>query len=99
VRNCDQGGLQLESRDIRVITPLDGTHRAVMMAIERGKLHNLIVDQQVFGHQKAMGAVLGAILRLPPIKQALASEQVKSRFVEAMIHRYNDLPKDRQFLV
>ena len=40
-------------------------------------------------HHRALAAVLGAILRLPPIKQVLASEQVKSRYLETMITRYN----------
>jgi ferredoxin len=91
VRNCDKSGLQLERRASRVITPLDGTHRAVMMAIERGKLQNLIFDNHVLLHHRALAAFLGAVLRLPPIEQALASEQVKSRFLETMISRYNEL--------
>jgi len=34
-----------------------------------------------------LAAILGAILKLPPLKQALASEQVKSRYLEALIRR------------
>ena len=34
-----------------------------------------------------MAAVLGVILRLPPLKQALASRQVKSRYLEWLIAR------------
>ncbi|MFC1998005.1 4Fe-4S binding protein, partial [Chloroflexota bacterium] len=96
VRTCSQDGIRLKSRPVRVITPSDGTHRAIMMAIERGKLQNLIVDNQVLGHHRAMAAVLGAILKLPPIKQALASEQVKSRYVETLISQYNDLIGNKQ---
>jgi len=87
-RVCTKAGLQLKSRPTRVITPLDGTHRAVMMAIERGKLQNLIFDNQVLASHRALAGVLGAILRLPPLKQALAAEQVKSRYLEGLIHRY-----------
>jgi len=32
-----------------------------------------------------MAGVLGVILKLPPIKQVLASEQVKSRYLETLI--------------
>ena len=42
------------------------------MAIERGKLQNLLFDNQVMFSHRAMAAVLGVILKLPPIKQALA---------------------------
>ena len=32
-------------------------------------------------------ALLGAVLRLPPLKQALANEQMRSRFVAAVTRR------------
>jgi ferredoxin len=85
VRACKAGSLRLESRPGRVITPLDSTHKAVVMAIERGKLQDLIFDNRVLASHRAMAAVLGVILRLPPLKQALASKQVKSRYLEALI--------------
>ncbi|MDF1549478.1 MAG: 4Fe-4S binding protein, partial [Bacteroidales bacterium] len=89
VRVCDKNGISLKSRKARVITPLDGTHRAVVMAIERGKLQNLIFDNQVLWSHRAMAAVLGVILKLPPIKKLLASQQVKSRYLETLINYYN----------
>jgi ferredoxin len=89
VRTCSRGSLALRSRDERVITPVNGVHRAVVMAIERGKLQNLIFDNQVLWSHRALAAVLGVILKLPPIKQALATQQVKSRYVEALIARAN----------
>ncbi|HPU84062.1 MAG TPA: 4Fe-4S dicluster domain-containing protein [Candidatus Latescibacteria bacterium] len=88
VRACTDRHLSLKSRPQRVITPLNGTHRAVVMAIERGMLQNLIFDNRVLWSHRAMAAVLGVILRLPPVKQALASRQVKSRYLEAVIRQY-----------
>jgi len=82
-------GIHLETRPARVITPQDGVHRVIMMAIERGKLQNLIFDNQLLGNHRAMAAVLGVILKLPPLKQVLASEQFKSRALENLINRYN----------
>jgi ferredoxin len=87
VRVCKPKSLRLKSRPARVITPLNGVHRAVMMAIERGKLQNLIFDNRVLWNHRALAAVLGAILRLPPLKQALASRQVNSRYLETMSAR------------
>jgi hypothetical protein len=84
---CKAGSLRLESRPGRVITPLDSTHKAVVMAVERGKLQDLIFDNRALASHRAMAAVLGVILRLPPLKQALASKQVKSRYLEALIRR------------
>ena len=82
---CDKASLSLARRPERVITPLDSTHRVVLMAIERGKLQNLIADHQALASHRAMAAILGVILKLPPVKQALASRQLQSRYLEALL--------------
>ena len=87
VAACPSGLVSLESRPQRVITPLNSTHRAVLMAIERGKLQNLIFDVQAQWNHRAMAAILGVILRLPPLKQALASRQMKSRYLEYLLEK------------
>jgi len=84
---CNKNALKLKSRDARVITPVNSVHRVVTMAIERGKLQNLIFDRQVMFSHRAMAAVLGVILKLPPLKQALASRQFKSRYLASLIRR------------
>ncbi|PKL08185.1 MAG: (Fe-S)-binding protein [Spirochaetae bacterium HGW-Spirochaetae-7] len=81
VRACPTGALSLKSRPERVFTPVDSTHRAVIMAIERGKLQNLIFDNGALASHRAMAAILGVILRLPPVKQVMASEQMKSKYL------------------
>ena len=88
VRVCNKNSLLLKSREERVITPLNGVHRAVVMAIERGKLQNLLFDNQVLWSHRAMASVFGVILKLPPVKQLLASRQVKSRYLEHLIQRF-----------
>jgi ferredoxin len=88
VRACNHHALALRSRPQRVITPVNSVHRIVMMAIERGDLQNLLFDQRVFWNHRAMAAVLGVILRLPPLKQALASRQFKSRYLETLIMKF-----------
>ncbi len=85
VRACTKGNIHLESRPQRVLTPLDGTHRAVVMAIERGKLQHLIFDNRVLWSHRALAAILGVILKLPPLKQAMASQQIKSHYLEVLI--------------
>ena len=85
VRTCSRGSLSLRSRPERVITPLNSVHRTVMMAIERGGLQNLIFDNRVLWNHRALAAVLGVVLRLPPIKQVMASQQVKSRYMEYLV--------------
>lgn len=85
VRACKTNGIKLTERKERVITPVNSVHKVVMMAIEKGKLQNLIFDSHALWNHRAMAAILGVILRLPPIKQVLASEQVKSRYLGYLI--------------
>jgi len=87
VKACTEDNIELFSRPERVITPLNSVHRTVVMAIERGKLQNLIFDNRVLWSHRALAAVLGVILKLPPIKQAMASKQMKSRYLETLISR------------
>ena len=85
VRACPFGALHLEPRPGRVLTPVNTAHRVVLMAIERGALQHLIFDNQALTSHRAMAAILGVILRLPPLKQALASRQMKSRYLERLL--------------
>jgi ferredoxin len=88
-RVCPENCIGLKSRARRVITPLNTAHRVVVMAIEQGKLQELIFDNQVLESHRAMAAVLGVILKLPPIKQAMASQQMKSIYLETLVSRLN----------
>jgi Na+-translocating ferredoxin:NAD+ oxidoreductase RNF subunit RnfB len=85
LNGCDKKGIELQTRKERVITPVTSVHRIVIMAIERGQLQNLIFDNRVLFSHRAMAAVLGAILKLPPVKQALASQQFKSRYLISLL--------------
>ncbi len=85
---CNKKAIELRFAEERVITPVNSVHRVVTMAIERGKLQNLMFDNQVMFSHRAMAAVLGVILKLPPLKQALASQQFKSRYLAALLRRF-----------
>jgi NAD-dependent dihydropyrimidine dehydrogenase PreA subunit len=88
VRACTAThSLSLITRPERVLTPVDTAHRSVVMAIERGQLQNLIFDNQALFSHRAMAAILGTILKLPPAQQILANRQVKSRYLEALLAR------------
>ena len=85
VRACARNALSLRSRGKRVITPVTTAHRTVLMAIERGKLQNLIFDNQAHWNHRAMAAILGVILKLPPVKQIMASRQMKSIYLDKLL--------------
>lgn len=84
---CKFGALEMNERPTRVFTPVDITHRVVLEAIEKGKLQNLIFDNQAHFNHRILAAILGVILKLPPIKQVMASEQVKSKYILKLIER------------
>jgi ferredoxin len=85
VPTCPKGGVRLAPRKERVITPVNSTHRIVVMAIERGLLQELVFDNQAHLSHRAMAAILGVILKLPPAKQALASRQLRSRYLDRLL--------------
>jgi ferredoxin len=87
VRSCTRNGIRMKPRAQRVITPLNSVHKVVMMAIERGQFQNLLFDNQVLFSHRALAAVFGAVLKLPPVKQIMASEQIKSKYLENLIKR------------
>jgi ferredoxin len=87
VRACPSSALGLVAREARVVTPVNSAHRVVLMAIERGKLQNLIFDNQALTSHRAMAAILGAVLALPPAKRLMASAQMRSNYLERLLSR------------
>lgn len=87
VRACKKGALSLRSRPERIVTPVSSAHRAVLMAIERGKLQDLVFDNRALASHRAMAAVLGVILKLPPAKRLMASEQMRSKYLVSLLDR------------
>jgi ferredoxin len=85
VAACPEHGISLRPRDQRVITPVDSVRRTVSMAVERGTLQHLIFDNHALASHRAMAAVLGAILRLPPVKRSMAVGQLGSRYLDKLI--------------
>lgn len=85
VRNCGFDALKLEKRQSRVITPVNTAHRVVLMAIDKGMLANLIFDNNALASHRMLAAVLNAIIKLPPAKQVLANEQIRSKYLANMM--------------
>jgi len=88
VRECPNNSITLEKRKEQIITPVNSVHRIVLMAIEKGKLQNLIFDNQAFISHRVMAAILGAILKMPPVKRLMASKQMKSIYLEKLLEKF-----------
>ena len=57
------------------------------MAIEKGQLANLIFDNRALVSHRAMAAILSSILKLSPVKKAMASEQMKSIYLDKLLSK------------
>ncbi len=91
-QTCPTGAVRLIPRPRRVVTPLNTAHRVVLMAIERNTLQHIIFDNQVLQSHRALAALLGAILRLPPIQRFLAGRQLRSRYLATLVNRLHWQP-------
>lgn len=87
VRSCTKDSIRLIRREQTIITPVNSVHRTVLMALEKGLLADLIFDNKAFASHRAMASVLSVILKLPPVKQAMASKQMKSVYLDNLISR------------
>jgi hypothetical protein len=59
------------------------------MAIDKGLLQELIFDNKALASHRAMAAILGVILKLPPVKQVMASRQMKSVYLARLLEKYS----------
>ena len=82
---CKNGALTMGPREQRVYTPETMFDRYVAMAIERGKLAELIFgDSDGFSHL-ALARILGALERSAPAKAILAIKPLKSVFLSRIV--------------
>ena len=81
---CPTRACTLVKRGQRVIHPETTFERIMLQCLEKGTLQN-----QIFAHPKSinerfMRSFVGGFLKLPPVKRALMSDRLRSRFLDAM---------------
>ncbi len=72
----------MEPRDDRPFVPADTMERVAVMAIERGKLGDLLYDNVGSGLGRAVAHSLSLIERMPPWKAAMAIKPLRSVFLD-----------------
>jgi ferredoxin len=83
--SCRRGAIHMESRAQRVHTPENVFDRVVTMAIERGKLGELIGDApDRLGH-RALGRIVTILERTGLVKASLAIKPLRSAFLDGVI--------------
>lgn len=83
-QTCKTDAVLLDKREQRVIHPENTYERILLQSLRNGKLqHQLFPNPQQITH-KAMRGILGAFLRLDPVKRGLMSDILRSRFLSAI---------------
>jgi len=81
---CKSKALVLVRGKKRVITPESTFERILLQCLERGTLQNQLFDNPRGITQRFMRGFIGGFLRLNPVKKALMSDQLRSRFLSLM---------------
>ena len=82
---CKFGGVTMRPRSKRVFTPETAFDQMISMAIERGKLGNLLFDDPEKLSHRAMSRVVGVLEKSSPVKAAKAIKPLKSTFLNMMV--------------
>lgn len=89
---CPRDCITMQPRATRVHTPESTIEKVMLMALERGKLQNLIFDDPTASSHAVMRTFFKVLLTLPPAKQLLARQQLKSRFVKFLVKQAASRP-------
>ncbi|MBI4614277.1 MAG: 4Fe-4S dicluster domain-containing protein [Planctomycetes bacterium] len=87
---CVRGAMKMERDPVRPTVPVNSVERSLRMSLERGRLAHLLFDEGSGRGSRFLNRVILALNALPVVQKALAMEQVKSRFVRAMLARVAD---------
>jgi ferredoxin len=81
---CDPDAIDMRKRPQHVIHPETTFERVILQCLERGTLQNQLFDEPDRLSHKAMRGIVGGFLRLPPVKKALMSDTLRSRFLATL---------------
>ena len=82
---CRFGAHSMIPRDQRVFTPANTFERLVAMAVERGKLGDLLIDQLDGAGPHALARVLQTIEQLPPAQAERLITPLRSIFLHGLL--------------
>lgn len=81
---CKPGAMKLHPRPQRVLHPETAFERVILQSLERGTLQNQLFDDPGSKTQAFLRGLVGGFLRLAPVKQALMSDALRSRFLASL---------------
>ena len=87
---CKKDGMKMVRRADRPHVPKNAVERSLRMALERGRLGNLLFDEGAGFGSRFLGQAFQTLLQMPGAQRALASEQVSSLFLKQALARVKD---------
>ena len=88
----------MRSREKRVFTPETTFDRVLAMAIERGKLAEIVFENPERLSFRALGRVIQALEKSPPVRATAAIKPLRSAFLQGVIGNVARLAKDAKSL-
>jgi Pyruvate/2-oxoacid:ferredoxin oxidoreductase delta subunit len=85
--SCPKQAISMERRKERIITPLNTFERVLSMSLERGKLQNFLFEDPRSPSVRFLQTLIGAFLRLSPVKRLLLAESVRSKMLRTLADR------------
>jgi ferredoxin len=82
---CKNGAALMKSRPQRTLVPETVFDQRVMMAIERGKLADLLFDDPARLSHRALSRVVSAIEKSAPVKGLMATQTLNSSFLKSIV--------------
>lgn len=84
---CKYGGVKLKPRAQRVYTPETAFDKWIAMALERGKLAPLMLDNADRFSHRALGRIFSILEKTPPYKVAMAIAPLRSAFLNTIVQK------------
>ncbi len=81
---CKTEAIGLVKREQRVLHPETTFQRVILQSLDRGTLQNQIFDDPSRLTHGFMRNVVGAFLKLPPVKKSLMSDTLRSTFLKTL---------------
>jgi ferredoxin len=82
---CKSGGATMQARPRRVLAPETIFDQRVAMAIERGKLADMLFDDPEKLSHRALGRIMAAMEKTSPYQALMAAEAIKSAFLRVLV--------------
>jgi NAD-dependent dihydropyrimidine dehydrogenase PreA subunit/biotin operon repressor len=82
---CKLGAITMKPRAQRVFTPETTFDRLVAMAIERGKLADLLFEDPRKLSHRALGRIVGVLEKTAPYRAVMAVKPLRSAFFNALV--------------